>query len=166
MASGKSRLGKRLAQKLDLQLIDLDHHIEKKKNLSVSEIFDQFGESYFRQLERETLTDLLNESNTIISCGGGTPCYHDNKSLMINNGLVIYLDVDEDVLIDRLWRNREDRPIVAQMEHPDELRAFVKNHKAERMPYYSHAHLIYDNTNPKSRLEELVGFIMNYSENL
>jgi len=165
MASGKSRLGKRLAQKLDFKFIDLDHFIEQKMNLVIPEIFNQFGESYFRELENEALTELLSLTNTIISCGGGTPCFHDNKSMMLNSGLVIYLDIEEDVLIDRLWRNRFDRPIVATVESPEKLREKVRAHLGERMSYYSQAHLIYDNTIPKSQLRELLSYIDDYQSN-
>lgn len=166
MASGKSRLGKRLAQKLNLDFIDLDHYIEQEMNLVVSEIFNQFGEDYFRDLEKKSIGKLIHLENCIVSCGGGTPCFYDNKSVMLNNGLVIYLELEEDELINRLWRNRTERPLVAKMNTEVELRDYVRKHLAERMSYYAQAHFSYDNTYPKSRLEELIAFIQDYQENV
>jgi len=162
MGAGKTRLGKRLAQKLNLEFYDLDRVIENHMQLVVVEIFNQFGEIYFRQLEQRFLEELSQKNNVVISCGGGTPCYHQNKSLMKNSGLVVYLMVAHDELLSRLWRNRTQRPIIADMPSQQALSDFIETHLSQRMPYYSQAHFAYDNTNPKSRLDELVNFITEF----
>lgn len=159
MGAGKSRLGKRLAQKIDAQYFDLDHLIEQKMNLVVPEIFNHFGEAYFRELERDLVREYAQKQDIILSCGGGTPCFHDNKTVMVQSGLVIYLDVEHQELVNRLWRNRTQRPLVAKMQNPEELSQFIAHHLAGRMPYYSHAHLQFNNTYPKGSLEELIQFI-------
>ncbi len=161
MGAGKSRLGKRLAKALDRQFFDLDQLIEEKMNMVVSEVFNQFGEAYFRVLERDILHEYAQKDNLVLSCGGGAPCFHQNKSVMLQHGLVIYLEVAHDELVHRLWKNRLHRPLLAKMNNQEQLSAYIREHLAARMAYYRQAHLVYDNTNPKSDLQELIQFIQN-----
>src|SRR5690554_1254757 len=79
--SGKTTLGKRLAEKLNMPFIDLDNHIEQKHLLYVDEIFEMYGEEKFRLLETESLKDVEN-LNSVISTGGGIVMKKSNKSLM------------------------------------------------------------------------------------
>ena len=91
MGSGKTTAGKKLAAALKWSFIDLDLEIEKSQGKSISEIFSGPGEQLFRQIESETLHSLHIESDTVISIGGGTPCFCGNMDFMKKNGLVIYL---------------------------------------------------------------------------
>ncbi|MDD3723627.1 MAG: shikimate kinase, partial [Lutibacter sp.] len=85
MASGKSAVGRILSEKLNIQFIDLDSFIEEKEQLSISEIFETKGEIYFRKIEGIYLQELLNsKESTVISLGGGTPCYGNNIDLIEN----------------------------------------------------------------------------------
>ena len=78
MGSGKSTLGKILAQEQEMNFIDFDHFLEEKEGKSIAKIFEERGEIYFRKKESEYLNELLQGyDNTIISLGGGTPCYGD-----------------------------------------------------------------------------------------
>ena len=74
MGSGKSTVGKKLASTLGWHFLDLDTQIELKAGQSIKDIFSSSGESYFRQIEKETLLDLRTGEDTVISTGGGTPC--------------------------------------------------------------------------------------------
>jgi shikimate kinase len=93
---GKSTLGKRLAKKLNYEFIDMDSYIEKNACMFIDEIFESYGEDYFRALEKNTLDDFLKLDNVIIATGGGVIKDLSNKEKM--DGLCIYLKVPNDVL--------------------------------------------------------------------
>ena len=90
MASGKSTLGKKLAQTLNIDFIDTDKEIEKKAGAEISWIFEVEGEKGFREREREVLNKSINEEDVVISTGGGIVTEKDNRDLMITKGKVVY----------------------------------------------------------------------------
>ena len=108
--SGKSTLGKKLASKINYEFIDMDNYIEKKACMFIEEIFDAYGEDYFRELERNTLKEFLNLYNVIISTGGGIIKNKANKELM--NGKTIFLNVDLDELQKRCDNSSTVRPLL------------------------------------------------------
>lgn len=156
MGAGKSRLGKRLAPKLQRKFIDLDHFIEEKTQQSIVSLFQELGENGFRKLEAQCIQTVSSQENVIISCGGGTPCFFDNKTKMLQSGLVIYLTVEENELIQRLWRNRTSRPLIASLGSEEELALYLERKLTERNPYYKTAHFEYDNTYPRTDLSNLI----------
>jgi shikimate kinase len=109
--SGKSTLGKRIAEKLNYHFIDLDEAISQQQCKSINALFDGFGEEGFRKIEQQLLVNTLFLTETVIACGGGTPCYSDNIDFLLRNGTVIYLEVDEPVLLDRMLQNSAERPL-------------------------------------------------------
>lgn len=140
MGSGKSTIGRVLAQTLDRPFYDLDSYIENQENLSIPEIFKTKGEIYFRNLEHKTLKELLTkEKDIVLSLGGGTPCYAGNMDILLKEGTSIYLQYPLEVLVDRLWEAKEQRPLVAHLETKDLLEDFVRKHLFERAPYYFQA---------------------------
>ena len=105
MGSGKSSIGKKLSRKLRCNLIDLDDFIVEKEKASVKEIFDAKGEIYFRKKEEEYLKELLTlQEDTILSLGGGTPCFGDNMKYILEseNTKSIYLKSSVKSLTDKL----------------------------------------------------------------
>ena len=82
MGSGKSTLGKMLAKKLAFDFVDLDGYIEEKENMSIPQIFANYGEAYFRQCEYSALASFLNANNTVLSLGGGVQIADENKKLL------------------------------------------------------------------------------------
>src|SRR5699024_2028184 len=140
MGSGKTSLGKILANRLNLPFYDLDAYIEKEENQAIAEIFKAKGEIYFRKLEHEMLKNLLSESGSmVVSLGGGTPCYSGNMDLLLENGNSVYLQYPLEVLVDRLWNGRGQRPIIAHLESKALLEDFIRKHLFERSPYYLQA---------------------------
>ena len=88
MGSGKSTIGKKLSEVLMYNFIDLDDYITKRESLSIQDIFETKGEIYFRKKETEYLMEVLwEESNIILSLGGGTPCYGNNLKIINDNRL-------------------------------------------------------------------------------
>lgn len=140
MGSGKSTIAKRLSKNLNIPFVDLDKIIEKKTNLSINELFEQYGEIYFRKLEREVLVELINSADPlIIALGGGTPCYANNHELLkAENTVSIYLQASVETLFDRLIENKNKRPIIAS-KNADELKEFIAKHLFERSFYYQQA---------------------------
>ena len=91
MGTGKSNWGKQWAALHNMSFLDLDELIEKAEEKSVVDIFEKAGEDYFRVKETSILRDQCLQQNTIISCGGGTPCFNDNMAWMNEHGFTIYL---------------------------------------------------------------------------
>lgn len=108
--SGKSTLGRKIAKMLNYNFIDLDRYIEMNSFMFIDEIFESYGEKYFRQLETNMLEEVSKETNTIISCGGGIVLNPKNKDKM--NGLVIYLETSVEVLEERTSNSPTVRPLL------------------------------------------------------
>lgn len=142
MGAGKTRLGKKLSKLMNYPFYDLDDLIIQESGCSIKEVFEQFGEKYFRKLEQKVLHQTLKYENAIISTGGGAPCFFDNIEWIKNNGTSIYLDVEKNILVDRLWRGREKRPLLNGLQK-SELLPFIKSKIDEREKYYLQASIHY-----------------------
>ena len=109
--SGKSTMAKFICSELSFLYIDLDIEIENHSKKTISEIFEQDGEDYFRKLESKILLDIINKKKKfVLATGGGTPCFNDNMNLILNNGISIFLDTSLDLIIERVSRNTK-RPM-------------------------------------------------------
>ena len=138
MASGKSTIGKLLAHNMYLPFIDLDQYIEEKEGKTISEIFEDKGEIYFRYQEHFYLKELLaSENKFVLSLGGGTPCYAGNMKLISDNegSKSIYLQASIKTLTERLTNKKEKRPLVAELSN-EKLTEFVAKHLFERREFY------------------------------
>ena len=139
MGSGKTHWGKLLSTRLQMPFMDLDTAIVEKEGKSVSDIFAEKGEEYFRYLEKETLEELVNrEESLILSCGGGTPCFFNNIEFMTKNGKVMWLNTSVDVLKERLMKERMSRPLIREI-NDEELRRYIVRKLSERKMYYEQA---------------------------
>jgi shikimate kinase len=143
MGSGKSAIGKKVARKSKMNILDLDDYIEENEKMTVSEIFEKKGEVYFRNKEREYLKELLeSQKSRIISLGGGTPCYGDNMDLILNaTPYVFYLKASIETLLKRLKKGKSHRPLIKDIKD-DDLPEFVGKHLFERNFYYMRSHYI------------------------
>ena len=112
MGSGKSQMGAALAKELNVNFFDLDKEIEKKAGKDVSAIFADEGEKKFREIEKKSLVELLKQDDYVLSCGGGTPCFSDNMKKMNESGVVIYLKMSTDHLVERLEIDKDSRPML------------------------------------------------------
>ncbi len=139
MGSGKSAVGKKLSDALGYDFIDFDDYIQKREGKTIKEIFNGRGELYFRKMESQYVHDVLSNTNTVISLGGGTPCYGNNMDLIksLENASSIYLKTSVPVLSERLFPERIQRPLISQIENKEELSEFIAKHLFERIPYYS-----------------------------
>ena len=146
MGSGKSSIAKLISKKLDLMNVDLDNYIEKKENKSISNIFKISGELYFRRIENKYLKDLLDSDNyKIISVGGGTPCYSDNIELIADSKYIIfYLRANVNTLADRLFNERDKRPLISRIKSKKDLKTFISKHLFERNQFYLKSNFVID----------------------
>ena len=146
MGSGKSTIAKLLSEKLDLMNVDLDNYIEKKENKSISNIFEISGELFFRRIENKYLRDLLDSHNyKIISIGGGTPCYSNNIELIIKSKCIIfYLRANVDTLADRLFNEKDKRPLISRIKSKKDLKTFISKHLFERNQFYLKSNFVID----------------------
>ena len=138
MGCGKSTIGKQVARKLGFDFIDLDNEIEKVAKTSISLIFANKGEAYFRKLESKTLKSVLsNSKNVVLALGGGTPC-HNNNLKLIKKHSSFYIKCGVEVLTKRLLKEKAHRPIIADQK-PSGLKRFIRNKLKERESYYKQA---------------------------
>jgi shikimate kinase len=146
MGSGKSTTGKKLASHLNWSFIDLDEKIEIMTGMKIKNIFSEKGETFFRKVESETLHGIVSETNTVISTGGGTPCFGDNMDFMISNGLTIYLTMTPARLQSRLADSSDHRPLLKDIGK-EELKEYIARKLSEREKWYSRAEIIVDGFN-------------------
>jgi shikimate kinase len=151
MGSGKSFYAKGLSEFLHVPFVDLDQFIETEQAMSITEIFEKMGEQAFRSLEsvavkqvyaelsaKSTEHKSINDILGIISCGGGTPCFNDNMEWMNKHGLTIWINTPEEIMLERLMKEKESRPLVASLTK-EELRGFIHQKLLERKQYYGKA---------------------------
>jgi shikimate kinase len=140
MGSGKTTVGRRMAEVIGFDFVDTDLLIEQEQGMSVSAIFATFGEDAFRQMEHDTLQSLLQRDFLIVSTGGGMPCFHNNMDLMLANGKVVYLQATAAELTRRLFHSHTERPLV-KGKSQKELQEYVAAKLAEREPVYQQAEI-------------------------
>ena len=144
MGSGKTHWGRLLSQKLSFPFFDLDEQIESHEGRSIPEIFSQSGEEHFRLTEKDAL-HIITESHDsfVMACGGGTPCYFNNIDYMNRCGATIWLNTPIPVLIERLIKEKKERPLIRELGE-EQLRSFVIKKFADRKIYYEQASLVID----------------------
>lgn len=120
MGSGKTRVGRKLADVLGFEFYDMDQIIEGNEGQSIPEIFDRFGEAYFRSLEADLLIDLLQTGSAVISTGGGVVLRDENRSILQEKAYSFWLKANVDVLYERL-RDDQTRPLLQGGKLRDKL---------------------------------------------
>jgi len=158
MGSGKSYTGKLLAKEMNIYFLDLDQFIEESCNLSIPEIFKNFGEEGFRERESFYLRKTADFKNTLISCGGGTPCFNENMKWIKENGISIYLKTDKNLLFSRLKEQKEDRPLISKMTDID-LKNYIGSKIKEREKFYILADYVSIQEKNKNSLSDIQLFI-------
>lgn len=111
MGAGKSTVGRRLAQRLRLPFVDADVEIEAAAGMTITEIFDRFGEGYFRDGERRVIARLIDGTPKVIATGGGAFINQETRALILAEAIAVWLDADPDVLAERVKR-RDTRPLL------------------------------------------------------
>jgi shikimate kinase len=144
MGSGKTHWGKQVAHRLQLPFYDLDEVVINDEGKSVAEIFAELGEEYFRMKEKDTLEQLVADNESmVLSCGGGTPCFFNNIEFMKKYGIVVWLNTNVEILLQRLLKERLKRPLIKDIGD-EELRTYIIKKLNERRMYYEQADVVMD----------------------
>lgn len=155
MGSGKTAVGQALAKIFKIPFIDLDNEIVKVEKKSIDKIFNENGELYFRKIEYNCLKNILKLSSlSIISLGGGTPCYFDTMEMLNENDKIdtIFLRTSITNLTERLFKEINHRPKIKHLNRKKVLNEFIGKHLFERNKFYNKSKLVI-NTDDKSIFE-------------
>jgi len=144
MGSGKSTIGRMLAEQLGRDFIDSDSAIEGQTGKAIGEIFAEKGEDHFREFERAFCERLVNLKPSVIATGGGLPCFHNNIDLLKKHGVVVYVNASLQTLARRLKDERAMRPLVAELDD-NAIFPFVEEQLTWRKEYYKQAHIFLPN---------------------
>ena len=153
MGSGKSSLGKKLAKSLDKKFIDTDKEIEKKENKTINEIFENEGEKYFREKEKEFLINIPNALNMIIATGGGIVTYQENREKLKENK-VIFLNASVERQSKRTSRS-DKRPLLKNVDRLKKLRELY-DQRIELYREVSNIEINVDKFNSKDILMKII----------
>jgi shikimate kinase len=164
MGSGKSSAGRFAARKCGVRFIDLDEWIEAREGKKVREIFKEKGEEGFREIEWMALHEVSEViGDTVVSTGGGTPCFFDNMEYMKSKGITIFLDLSSARLTDRLRNSLKDRPLLEEAK--GDLQTFIHQKLVERAPFYSQAeYTLHENEASREGLRDLIRKLLAVSD--
>lgn len=152
--SGKSTLGRPVAEILDLPFVDLDTQIEEREGKSIKDIFSTQGEDYFRQTESQLLREWAGSNQSfVMATGGGAPCFYGGIDVINETGISIFLDVPVEELIKRVSKN-QDRPLLTAKD-VDEQETRIRALFEKRIATYKQAKIILKNATVKSVLDAL-----------
>ena len=140
MASGKSTIGKQLSELQNHLFLDTDLLIEEKIQQNLKDFMLESGEISFRLLEREVLKEVIDsQQKSVVATGGGLPCFEENTTLMLENGILVFIDTPEEVLFHRIL-NDDSRPLIENLNET-ELKKYISVKLAERRPFYEQANI-------------------------
>lgn len=160
--SGKTTLAKALGLRLNEPVWDTDDMIENNEGKNIPQLFAERGEFYFRMLEHQLIADWPHTQG-IVATGGGLPCFENNISLLKNLGTTIYIEVDTETLMERLYLSSH-RPLVTQTSFHD-TQLYVHHTLSQRSGYYEQAHItISGQKNIQDTVEEIIKEINLYKK--
>lgn len=153
MGTGKSTVGKAVAETIGVPHLDVDAEIERETGRSIPELFQTHGEAFFRDWETKVLRNVLNEKGRVISTGGGAVLRKENREVMLENGMVIALTASPEEIVRRIGSD-SSRPLVM-----GDIRQRVQELMAERQGMYDFAHCVVDTQ--RNSLDEVVKKIIS-----
>lgn len=154
MGTGKTEVAKELAQQLKMKYVEMDDIIEKKEEKTITKIFQEDGEAYFREIEKEVAYDISKEDNQVISCGGGVVLDSENIKNFRNSGTIVCLWAEADIIYERT-KNQLHRPVLNVKDPKKKINDLL----TLRKPFYEKADFKVDtsNLNIKEIAEKIIG---------
>ncbi len=156
MGAGKTAVGRLVAQELGVDFVDSDEEIVKAANMSIAEIFERDGEEFFRGKETQVLDRLLDGTPCVLSTGGGAYMGAENRALIAEKGVALWLRADLGLLWDRV-RHKDTRPLLHVPKPKEKLAELL----AERAPFYAKAALVVD-AEPHLSLDQMTTKTVKY----
>ena len=142
MGAGKTTLGRKLAETLNIPFFDSDQEIEKESKTSIQGLFEEHGELYFREKEKEFIQSLFQKTNFVLATGGGLPCFNNQITELNNLGITVYLNNSVEILIQRLLNDIQHRPLIKDLTEK-ELKGFILQKMSEREPIYLQSKFVF-----------------------
>lgn len=162
MGAGKSTIARALQRKLGFPLIEMDERIVKEQGMSINDIFAQYGEDHFRDIESQLIVDIGKEEPSIVSCGGGVVVRPQNTQNMKEIGRIVFLKAAPETIYERV-KNSTDRPILNGHMNVEYIAELMEKRRA----LYEAAADITIQTDGKTReqiCEEIIGKMRNTNE--
>lgn len=156
MASGKTNLGREIAEIAGMGFADLDELFEERYKVSIMEFFGKYGEDQFRKLERSILLETGAMDGIVISTGGGTPCFFDNMEFIRAHGRSVYLKMPAHLLANRLNGIRKKRPLLKDVEQ-NRMESHIAGQLDQRENFYLKANIVVEG--PPFHAGEILGKI-------
>jgi shikimate kinase len=125
MGTGKTLVGKKLARRLKMDFVDLDEVIEKENKMKISEIFERYGEKYFRQLETKAVKKISDMNNHVISTGGGVVLKSENVKNLKKNGVIVCLKASPEIILKRIEKEK-NRPLLEVKDREKKIKELLK----------------------------------------
>lgn len=162
MGSGKTTIGLEIAKALDIDFFDMDELIQDQQAMTISEIFRNYGQDYFRALERDMIRDFGQsfDGDVVIATGGGAPCFFDNIEQMNQIGTTVYLNLQPATLLERLEGEADGRPLIAGKTSEEMLDLINKMHE-QRAPYYEKSSYVVDGNRTPDTIVEHILYLLN-----
>ncbi len=153
MGTGKSEVGRKLAERLGMTLVELDAEIEKAEGMTIKEIFSRFGESYFRDRETETVKRFEDRENIVISTGGGVVMREENMESLRKKGVIVCLTATPETVLSRTGGS-DERPLLNVEDPLEKIRELLES----RRPFYERADIVIetDSLTPAEVAEEII----------
>lgn len=145
MGSGKSTISSTIHEKFAMEAVEMDQIIAERNKMSISQIFETYGEAYFRKEETNLLADIQSKKNMIVSCGGGVPMRDVNVELMKQSGKIVFLKAEPETILDRV-KDSHDRPLLENHKNVE----YIADLMEQRRPKYEAAADIVVETDGKS----------------
>jgi shikimate kinase len=167
MASGKTALGASLSQYFGIPFYDTDKQIENQTGKSINEIFEQLGETKFREMEKACIQNLKSEKDFVLSVGGGLPCFNDLMDDLNDLGLTIFLDVDFQQLLKRLESNSQYRPKIKDLKNEEFYQGISALYNTRKSTYKKAKYsLEIQDDGAKESLKKLINLITFHQKDL
>lgn len=160
MGAGKSYWSKKVSKWIKSAGYDLDALIEMNEEKTIAEIFAEDGEDYFRKTETKLLKWFKEKKKYVLATGGGTPCFNENMQWMKKEGIVIWLDESMKVLVERLIKEKEHRPLIAKLNEK-QIVTFLEEQLTNRFSFYQQAN--YRVSSAKITVSELKKIILKHA---
>jgi len=158
MGAGKTAVAVALKRETGFPVIDMDAEIENRASKSITQIFAQDGETYFRELETKLLYDLEARDHCVVSCGGGVVLREENRAIMHRSGITVLLTAHPETILERV-RDTHSRPLLEGRKTVEDIKLMLQ----ERMPSYEKAANVIVPTDKKTP-EELARRIVDFTK--
>ena len=166
MGVGKTKIGSILASRLGRKFLDTDNLVEARKGKSISRIFSEDGEVYFRKLESECIKEVCKGNKLVVALGGGAVVESRNLDLVCQKGVLVCIHATVDTILSRIAR-RDDRPLLSGLDHKAK-REKICDLLMERAPFYARAQVTIKSEKdsiPENTVTELIYLLEQWFEN-